>query len=180
DAASSWEDSEQPPAPDEGEWQGGFDWQPSPEGQVSTSSEAAPEQVAPLGQTEQAEQAESDLPQTEVPVSSVDTGDIQKVRATMISDFSVNEPLIAGLLEKTFDWKLEGDTLVLCTENTFEIMQLEQNAAKFAGYLEKVYGRRIDFKPVHIERKPEVTLADLPVQVQLLRDTFKGSVIGIN
>ena len=180
DAASSWEDSEQPPAPDEGEWQGGFDWQPSPEGQVSTSSEAAPEQAVPLGQTEQAEQAESDLPQTEVPVSSVDTGDIQKVRATMISDFSVNEPLIAGLLEKTFDWKLEGDTLVLCTENTFEIMQLEQNAAKFAGYLEKVYGRRIDFKPVHIERKPEVTLADLPVQVQLLRDTFKGSVIGIN
>ena len=180
DAASSWEDSEQPPAPDEGEWQGGFDWQPSPEGQVSTSSEAVPEQAAPLGQTEQAEQAESDLPQTEVPVSSVDTGDIQKVRATMISDFSVNEPLIAGLLEKTFDWKLEGDTLVLCTENTFEIMQLEQNAAKFASYLEKVYGRRIDFKPVHIERKPEVTLADLPVQVQLLRDTFKGSVIGIN
>lgn len=180
DAASSWEDSEQPPAPDEGEWQGGFDWQPSPEGQVSTLSEAAPEQAAPLGQTEQAEQTESDLPQTEVPVSSVDTGDIQKVRATMISDFSVNEPLIAGLLEKTFDWKLEGDTLVLCTENTFEIMQLEQNAAKFAGYLEKVYGRRIDFKPVHIERKPEVTLADLPVQVQLLRDTFKGSVIGIN
>ena len=180
DAASSWEDSEQPPAPDEGEWQGGFDWQPSPEGQVSTSSEVVPEQAAPLGQTEQAEQAESDLPQTEVPVSSVDTGDIQKVRATMISDFSVNEPLIAGLLEKTFDWKLEGDTLVLCTENTFEIMQLEQNAAKFAGYLEKVYGRRIDFKPVHIERKPEVTLADLPVQVQLLRDTFKGSVIGIN
>lgn len=183
DAASSWEDSEQPPAPDEGEWQGGFDWQPSPEGQVSTSSEVAPEQAAPLGQTEQAEQAEqaeSDLPQTEVPVSSVDTGDIQKVRATMISDFSVNEPLISGLLEKTFDWKLEGDTLVLCTENTFEIMQLEQNAAKFAGYLEKVYGRRIDFKPVHIERKPEVTLADLPVQVQLLRDTFKGSVIGIN
>ncbi|MBR6143919.1 MAG: DNA polymerase III subunit gamma/tau [Treponema sp.] len=180
DAASSWEDSEQPPAPDEGEWQGGFDWQPSPEGQVSTSSEAAPVQAAPLGQTEQTEQAESDLPQTEVPVSSVDTGDIQKVRATMISDFSVNEPLIAGLLEKTFDWKLEGDTLVLCTENTFEIMQLEQNAAKFAGYLEKVYGRRIDFKPVHIERKPEVTLADLPVQVQLLRDTFKGSVIGIN
>jgi DNA polymerase-3 subunit gamma/tau len=177
DAASSWEDSEQPPAPDEGEWQGGFDWQPSPEGQVSTSSEAVPEQAAPLGQ---AEQAESDLPQTEVPVSSVDTGDIQKVRATMISDFSVNEPLIAGLLEKTFDWKLEGDTLVLCTENTFEIMQLEQNAAKFASYLEKVYGRRIDFKPVHIERKPEVTLADLPVQVQLLRDTFKGSVIGIN
>ena len=183
DAASSWEDSEQPPAPDEGEWQDGFDWQPSPEGQVSTSSEAVPEQVAPLGQTEQTkqtEQAESDLPQTEVPVSSVDTGDIQKVRATMISDFSVNEPLIAGLLEKTFDWKLEGDTLVLCTENTFEIMQLEQNATKFAGYLEKVYGRRIDFKPVHIERKPEVTLADLPVQVQLLRDTFKGSVIGIN
>lgn len=180
DAASSWEDSEQPPAPDEGEWQGGFDWQPSPEGQVSTLSEAVPEQAAPLGQTEQAEQAESDLPQTEVPVSSVDTGDIQKVRATMISDFSVNEPLIAGLLEKTFDWKLEGDTLVLCTENTFEIMQLEQNAAKFASYLEKVYGRRIDFKPVHIERKPEVTLADLPVQVQLLRDTFKGSVIGIN
>lgn len=180
DAASSWEDSEQPPAPDEGEWQGGFDWQPSTEGQVSTLSEAAPEQAAPLGQIEQAEQAESDLPQTEVPVSSVDTGDIQKVRATMISDFSVNEPLIAGLLEKTFDWKLEGDSLVLCTENTFEIMQLEQNAAKFAGYLEKVYGRRIDFKPVHIERKPEVTLADLPVQVQLLRDTFKGSVIGIN
>ncbi|MCR5316978.1 MAG: DNA polymerase III subunit gamma/tau [Treponema sp.] len=180
DAASSWEDSEQPPAPDEGEWQGGFDWQPSPEGQVSTSSEAVPEQAAPLGQTEQTEQAESDLPQTEVPVSSVATGDIQKVRATMISDFSVNEPLIAGLLEKTFDWKLEGDSLVLCTENTFEIMQLEQNAAKFASYLEKAYGRRIDFKPVHIERKPEVTLADLPVQVQLLRDTFKGTVIGIN
>ena len=180
DAASSWEDSEQPPAPDEGEWQGGFDWQPSPEGQVSTSSEAAPEQAAPLGQTEQAEQAESDLPQTEVPVSSVDTGDIQKVRATMISDFSVNEPLIAGLLERTFDWKLEGDNLVLYTEGSFDLIQLEQNMAKFSVYLQKLYGRTVAFKPVHVERKPDVTLADLPVQVQLLRDTFKGSVLGMN
>ncbi|MBQ1591167.1 MAG: DNA polymerase III subunit gamma/tau [Treponema sp.] len=177
DAASSWEDSEQPPAPDEGEWQGGFDWQPSPEGQVSTSSEAAPEQAAPLGQTEQ---AESDLPQTEVPVSSVDTGDIQKVRATMISDFSVNEPLIAGLLERTFDWKLEGDNLVLYTEGSFDLIQLEQNMAKFSVYLQKLYGRTVAFKPVHVERKPDVTLADLPVQVQLLRDTFKGSVLGMN
>ena len=180
DAASSWEDSEQPPAPDEGEWQGGFDWQPSPEGQVSTSSEAAPEQAAPLGQTEQTEQVESDLPQTEVPVSSVDTGDIQKVRATMISDFSVNEPLIAGLLERTFDWKLEGDNLVLYTEGSFDLIQLEQNMAKFSVYLQKLYGRTVAFKPVHVERKPDVTLADLPVQVQLLRDTFKGSVLGMN
>ena len=180
DVASSWEDSEQPPAPDEGEWQGGFDWQPSPEGQVSTSSEAAPEQAAPLGQTEQTEQVESDLPQTEVPVSSVDTGDIQKVRATMISDFSVNEPLIAGLLERTFDWKLEGDNLVLYTEGSFDLIQLEQNMAKFSVYLQKLYGRTVAFKPVHVERKPDVTLADLPVQVQLLRDTFKGSVLGMN
>ena len=172
DAASSWEDSEQPPAPDEGEWQGGFDWQPSPEGQVSTSSEAAPEQADV--------QQESDLPQTEVPVSSVDTGDIQKVRATMISDFSVNEPLIAGLLERTFDWKLEGDNLVLYTEGSFDLIQLEQNMAKFSVYLQKLYGRTVAFKPVHVERKPDVTLADLPVQVQLLRDTFKGSVLGMN
>lgn len=178
-AENIWE-GEQPPAPDEGEWQGGFDWQPSPEGQVSTSSEAAPEQAAPLGQTEQAEQAESDLPQMEVPVSSVDTGDIQKVRATMISDFSVNEPLIAGLLERTFDWKLEGDNLVLYTEGSFDLIQLEQNMAKFSVYLQKLYGRTVAFKPVHVERKPDVTLADLPVQVQLLRDTFKGSVLGMN
>lgn len=170
-AEDIWE-GEQPPAPDEDDFEGGFD----------ASESALPgdgQQKFDVQQKADGQQ-ESDLPQTEVPVSSVDTGDIQKVRATMISDFSVNEPLIAGLLEKTFDWKLEGDTLVLCTENTFEIMQLEQNAAKFADYLQKVYGRRIDFKPVHIERKPEVTLADLPVQVQLLRDTFKGSVIGIN
>ncbi|MBO4385398.1 MAG: DNA polymerase III subunit gamma/tau [Treponema sp.] len=166
---SSWEDSEQPPAPDD-DWQGGFDEKPFADSNSQSVESSMPSGVGP----------EADLQQAEVPVSSVDTSDIQKVRAAMISDFSVNEPLIAGLLEKTFDWKLEGDTLVLCTENTFEIMQLEQNAAKFADYLNKVYGRRIEFKPVHIERKQGITLADLPVQVQLLRDTFKGTVIGIN
>lgn len=172
DAASSWEEGEQPPAPDEDDFEGGFD-----AGESALPGDG--QQKFDVQQQADVQQ-ESDLPQTEVPVSSVDTGDIQKVRATMISDFSVNEPLIAGLLERTFDWKLEGDNLVLYTEGSFDLIQLEQNMAKFSVYLQKLYGRTVAFKPVHVERKPDVTLADLPVQVQLLRDTFKGSVLGMN
>ena len=168
----SWQESEQPPAPDE--------WQESFEEQAAVQQAAVTQATVLQTEVQRAESQQSQTETTVLTSSGVDAGDIQKVRATMIADFSISEPLLAGLLENTFDWKIEGDTIALCTEGSFDLMQIEQNVAKFSSYLQKIYGRQMAFKPSFVNRKVEMTPADLPVQVQLLRDTFKGTVLGIN
>ena len=144
---ASWEESEQPPAPD--------NWQEE-QGEVT-----------PVNQTK------ADLP-------SVDIHDIQKVRETMIADFNISEVLLAGALEKTFDWKTEGNTLFLSAESNFDIMQLEQNIPKISAYLKKLCGVEMEVKPLFVQAQVQQSYTELPLQVQILRDTFKGNVIGIN
>ena len=57
-------------------------------------------------------------------------------------------------------------------------MQIMQSAAKIADCISQAYGRRISFKILYREKSVQNSVGKLPEEVEILRDVFKGSIIG--
>ncbi len=107
-----------------------------------------------------------------------DTSSIEDVAKALVADLSVDDAMLAGGLMHARDWALSGDTVSASIDSKFEQMQVMGKASRITAYLAKVYGRTMAFRLDLKERKAEAAEQQLPVEVQILRDTFKGSVIG--
>lgn len=143
----------------------GSSWSNISDSEAFVSDEAAPEDMPPVSEET-------------VHASGIDSSSVEKLRETLISDLSVTDGMLASNLMQTMDWKLEGDEVSAVTENKFEHMQIMQSAAKIAGCISQAYGRRISFKILYREKSVQNSAGKLPEEVEILRDVFKGSVIG--
>lgn len=134
--------------------------------------------------TEQNNQTENStaevLPKENAFPKQIELSDLNKVKETISADFFDSEPMIANALLQTFNWKLEGEKLTVCTEGSYQKMQLAHSAPKINEYLSKLFGRRIYFSVELVVKQTETVKEKLPVQVEILRETFKGSVLGMN
>ena len=106
----------------------------------------------------------------------MDTSDIEKVKDAMISDFSIDDALLASSLMQTKEWKLEENKANAISENQFEQMQIQQQASKISEYLSKIYGRTISFEIKFVPKKVEEKKQEIPTEVKILRDVFKGTI----
>ena len=97
--------------------------------------------------------------------------------AAMISDFSVNDPLTASALSHTKRWTRTGDSLNAVTDVAFEKMQLQNDAPKIATYLSKKLGHSVSFTMTYEEKKVSNEKKVIPPEVQILCDTFRGTII---
>ena len=106
-----------------------------------------------------------------------DTSSIENVFKSLIDELAVSDAMLSGAVAKTFNWKLDGNKICASIGSQFELMQIRNSAAVITSYLSKVYGRSIVLDVSLEERKNSVASQNLPVEVQILRDTFKGSVM---
>lgn len=143
----------------------GSSWSNISDSEAFVSDEAAPEDMPPVSEET-------------VHASGIDASSVEKLRETLISDLSVTDGMLASNLMQTMDWKLEGDEVSAVTENKFEHMQIMQSAAKIADCISQAYGRRISFKILYREKSVQNSVGKLPEEVEILRDVFKGSIIG--
>lgn len=104
--------------------------------------------------------------------------DIQKAAEAMISDFSVDDVMLASSLMQASGWKKEGDTVSATSGTLFEKMQIQSQSHKITEYLSKVYGKPLNFEIQLAEKKDMNKNAPLPAEVEILRDVFKGTVAG--
>ena len=102
--------------------------------------------------------------------------DMGSVRTAMIKDFSVSDGMTAGLLEKTSGWRLEGKAVYCSIEGGFQLSQLKSRVMQIERYLEKLYGEPYRFF-AELEKTQGSTDERLPVEVEILRDIFKGHVV---
>lgn len=107
-----------------------------------------------------------------------DVSDCDKVRETIISDFSVNDGLLSGVLSKTFSWTYSDGKINAKVESKFDIMQLEQNIVKIQGWLKKTFAKDILFHVQLEEARVNSVKEEIPLQVQIIKDIFKGSIVG--
>ena len=118
------------------------------------------------------------VPNKIVPHGGIDTSDAGKVRDAIIEDFSVGEVMLGSLLSLTSSWSVDGNTVKCRIASPFDKMQLLLGREKIASYLSALYGRQMGFD-VSVEEKKSAVEEKLPIQVELLRDVFKGAVIGL-
>jgi len=111
------------------------------------------------------------------PTVRADVGNINSVREAIITDFSVSDALVASALMQTKNWRLENDNVCVTIEVAFERIQLQQHSERIAKYLSEMYGKQMGFV-VNLEEKSNETVeVTLPVEVQILRDAFKGALV---
>jgi len=97
--------------------------------------------------------------------------------ASMISEFSVTDPLAASALSQTKDWKSTGGEITAVTEEAFVKMQLQNSAARITSYLSEKTARQVTFAIQYVEKKESGEKKELPIEVQLLCNTFRGTLI---
>ena len=121
-------------------------------------------------------------PLMDVPSSievNVDTSSIDNVFKALIEELSVENAMLSSAVAKTANWKQEENKITATIGSQFELMQLRSGAALISGFLSKVYGRTMAFEVTIEEHRSVMEEESLPVEVQILRDTFKGSVISL-
>lgn len=112
-------------------------------------------------------------------LKTVDSEDLMKVRDAIISDFSVDEVMVANNLSETNDWVLDGNTIRATTQKKFVLVQIQPSIEKINGWLSQAYGRNIVFSVEFKEMKIEEEKVAIPKEVEILCDVFKGSLYGI-
>ncbi|MFA6936974.1 MAG: DNA polymerase III subunit gamma/tau [Treponema sp.] len=104
--------------------------------------------------------------------------EIEKLRESIINDFSMTEAILASALMRAKNWLHVGDKITVTVESDFDKLKLQSDMSKITPYLAKYYGKSVSFEVQVEQKKEEVNLTkDLPQDVQLVRDTFKGSVV---
>ena len=104
--------------------------------------------------------------------------DVEKAREAIISDFAEDDVMLSNFLSETNSWKLDGDKVTAIVENKFAQVQLLSQADKVSDYLSKAFGRHISFELNFVEKKETVEKIELPKEVEILCDVFKGSLLG--
>ena len=138
---------------------------------------------AELPQPSRQELASESQPVQEVPALQPAPAvplDPEELFQAMLKEFSATDGLLSAALSESVSHRIDAGSLEVTVASPFAMMQLKSRAADVTGWLSSKSGRGFTFD-VQIEERKEEQKAEvkLPVQVEILRDTFKGSVLGM-
>lgn len=100
-----------------------------------------------------------------------------KIFGQTISELSVNDALIASSLMQTDRWNLSGNRIYTTISNHYQKTKIEQKISKINEVLESICHSKMTFEIEFVEKKvEEPEKVELPQQVQILCNTFKGNL----
>ena len=106
--------------------------------------------------------------------------DPEELFKSMIQEFSATDGLLSAALSEAVSHRIDDGRLEVTVASPFAMMQLKSRAGDVTRWLSSKSGRQFSFDVQMEEKKEEQkTEIKLPVQVEILRDTFKGSVLGM-
>lgn len=105
---------------------------------------------------------------------------IAQLRGTVMAALSISDGFAASTLEKTEEWHFSEDELKTTVKNSYDLELIQPKKNIIAQEVSKVFEKPISFNvtlkeiPKDEENKPPV---EIPLQVQIIVDTFKGSIV---
>ena len=192
---TSYDDS---PADDEqGETQTPFPDGGSLPPEQTVAAYDSPEEDEAYAQQLQAEEAESSYEESQIKETEPDpvmqaqlnahftTADgrditIAQLRGSVIAELAVNEGFIASALERTGLWEVSENRIETTIGSDLDLQILNKNSSVVVARISSVCGKPMEFvvkKEAAQEEKKEAGSGEVPVQVQVLLNAFKGSVV---
>ena len=141
---------------------------------ATSRSAAVPEDRQPHPPREEPVQAAPVVVTQEVPL------DADRLFQAMLQEFSATDGLLSATLSESTEHVIEGGRYLVTVTSPFAQMQLRTRAQDVSAYLAKATGRPLAFDVrLHEQAAEPQKTVTLPLQVEILRDTFKGSVLGM-
>jgi len=108
------------------------------------------------------------------------TMSVAQLRGSVMAALSIVDGFAASTLEKTGEWTLTSEEVSTTVSNSYDLELIQNKNRVIAEEISKVYGKPMNFKVVlktiEEQRGPEAPV-EIPVQVQILVNTFKGSIV---
>lgn len=127
---------------------------------------------------EQAPEENNDKIYDQVDLSRVNKSNPDEVKNAVVSELIVSDGMVASNLNQTFNWSITENGIRATTDNKFQLTQLRLHEGKVLPVLEKIYGKTMSFEVVYEEKKTDAEEIVFPREVEILRDTFRGQVMG--
>lgn len=146
--------------------------------EATSRSAAVPEdRQPPPSREEPVQAAPAAVTQEEKPPVPLDA---DRLFQAMLQEFSATDGLLSATLSESTEHAIEGGRYLVTVTSPFAQMQLRTRAQDVSAYLAKATGRPLAFDVrLHEQAAEPQKTVTLPLQVEILRDTFKGSVLGM-
>ena len=104
---------------------------------------------------------------------------IAQLRGSIVAEIAVTEGFIASALDRTGLWKVSEDKVETTTDSNFDFQILQKNAGVITEKLSKICARQMQFivSEQHEAQDDQTEQKEVPVQVQVLLNAFKGTVV---
>ena len=103
---------------------------------------------------------------------------IAQLRGSVMADLSVNNSFVSTLLEQTGEWFVNGNSVSTVCKDNYTLVQIQNNKMQIAQEISSVCGMQMSFEISLQEENQQKQEIQLPRQVQILLDTFNGTLIG--
>ncbi len=104
---------------------------------------------------------------------------VGQLRGSVMASLSVTDEFAVTAVEKTGAWKINGDSVTTTVENELDLSIIKNKIPALSAEISKICGKTMAFT-VDLEKKAPVQVQqkkELPEQVKILVDVFKGTVV---
>lgn len=121
-------------------------------------------------------------PESFKPVTTSGNISIEQIRGAVTAALAISDVFAASALERTGQWSLKNDGIEAIIANDYDKELIEKKKFEIMKEISEVCGKSMSFelilnKNTVTEQQSEKAEVELPAQVQILLDTFKGTVV---
>ena len=105
---------------------------------------------------------------------------IAQLRGSVIAELAVNEGFIATTLERTGKWTVGQDSVETTIQSNLDLQLLQKNMNAVTTQISKICGKKMAFNVSLLQETDQDASkepADIPSQVQILVNAFKGTIV---
>lgn len=104
---------------------------------------------------------------------------LEKLYGTVVADFAVTNAMLASALMQTKEWNLSGtDKIETEIGSEYQKNFIQKNLPLINEEISKICGKNMTFDIIFKDEQKKLEPTELPVQVKILCNAFKGSIFG--
>ena len=102
---------------------------------------------------------------------------VAQLKGTIMANFAVNDSFTAASLERTGEWVVSADSVDTTVAAEYDLKIIQKNIPSISEELARVCGKPMTFRVTIKAKDAPVVKREVPPQVKILVDTFKGTIV---